>query len=52
MELIKLIKTEADYQAALRRIRKLWESPEGTPEAEEEEILTLLKKSTKKNLTK
>jgi HTH-type transcriptional regulator/antitoxin HigA len=44
MEGIKLIKGEADYQAALKRIRKLWESPEGTPEAEEEEILTLLVK--------
>ena len=44
MENVKLIKTEADYQAALQRIRDLWESPEGSPEAEEEEILTLLVK--------
>jgi HTH-type transcriptional regulator/antitoxin HigA len=44
METIKLTKTEADYLAALKRLRALWESPEGTPEAEEEEILTLLVK--------
>ena len=42
MEPIKLIKNEADYQAALKRIRQLWESPEGTPEADEEELLVIL----------
>ena len=44
MVAVKLIKMEADYQSALKRIRVLWESPEGSPEAEEEEILTLLVK--------
>jgi HTH-type transcriptional regulator / antitoxin HigA len=44
MAAIKLIKTEADYQAALKRIRELWESPDGSPEEEEEETLTLLVK--------
>jgi HTH-type transcriptional regulator / antitoxin HigA len=42
MKNIRLIKTQADYQEALQRIRELWESPEGSPEAEEEELLTLL----------
>lgn len=41
---VKLIKTEVDYQAALKRIRELWESMEGSPEAEEEEILSFLVK--------
>jgi HTH-type transcriptional regulator/antitoxin HigA len=41
---VKLIKTQADYQAVLKRIRELWESPEGSPEAEEKEILSLLVK--------
>jgi len=39
---IKLIRTEADYQAALGRIRALWEAEPGTPEADELEILALL----------
>jgi len=39
---IKLIHTEADYQAALQRIRTLWDAPEGTPEEEELEILVML----------
>lgn len=39
---IKLIHTEADYQAALQRIRKLWEAEPGTPEADELEILAML----------
>lgn len=39
---IKLIHTEADYQAALQRIRRLWEAEPGTPEADELEILVML----------
>jgi len=39
---IKLIHTEADYQAALQRIRKLWEAEPDTPESDELEILTML----------
>ena len=39
---IRLISTEADYQAALQRIRRLWEADPDTPEAEELEILALL----------
>lgn len=42
MENLRVIETEADYQAALQRIRDLWDSPEGSPESEKEEILTLL----------
>ena len=38
----KLIKTDADYQEALRRIRDLGEPDEGTAEFEEAEILTML----------
>lgn len=38
----KLIKTDADYQAALKRIRDLGEPDEGTAEFEEAEILTML----------
>jgi HTH-type transcriptional regulator / antitoxin HigA len=38
----KLIKTEADYQAALKRIRELGEPEEETQEFEEAEILTML----------
>ncbi|WP_026463484.1 helix-turn-helix domain-containing protein [Adhaeribacter aquaticus] len=36
-----LIKTEADYQAALKRIRQLGEPEEGTAEYEQAEILTM-----------
>jgi HTH-type transcriptional regulator / antitoxin HigA len=39
---ISLIYTEADYQAALQRVRKLWEAEPGSPEADELEILSLL----------
>lgn len=39
---IRLIHTEADYQAALQRIRVLWEAEPGTPEADELEILVML----------
>jgi len=39
---IRLISTEADYQAALQRIRRLWEADPDTREAEELEILALL----------
>jgi HTH-type transcriptional regulator / antitoxin HigA len=37
-----LIKTEADYQTALKRIRELGEPEEETQEFEEAEILTML----------
>ncbi|WP_181309075.1 type II toxin-antitoxin system HigA family antitoxin [Rufibacter sp. XAAS-G3-1] len=39
---IKLIHTEADYQATLQRIRALWEAEPGTPEADELEVLVML----------
>jgi HTH-type transcriptional regulator/antitoxin HigA len=42
MEKLRLLKSEAEYKVALQRIRELWESPEGTPEADEEELLVLL----------
>ena len=39
---IRLIHIEADYQAALQRIRNLWDAEPGTPEADELEILAML----------
>ncbi|GEO05524.1 transcriptional regulator [Adhaeribacter aerolatus] len=39
---VRLIHTEAEYQAALQKIRALWEAEPGTPAAEELEILVLL----------
>jgi HTH-type transcriptional regulator / antitoxin HigA len=39
---INLLRTEADYQAALRHIRELWEAEAGTPEADELEILSMV----------
>jgi HTH-type transcriptional regulator / antitoxin HigA len=39
---IKPIKQEADYERALRRVEELWDSPEGSPESDELEILTTL----------
>lgn len=39
---IRLIHTETDYQAALQRIRKLWEAEPGTFEADELDILAML----------
>ena len=39
---IKPIKREADYERALRRVEELWDSPEGSAESDELEILTTL----------
>lgn len=39
---IHLIHNEAEYQAALKRIRALWDAPEGTPESDELELLTMV----------
>lgn len=39
---IHLIHNEDEYQAALRKIRELWDAPEGTPENEQLEMLTLV----------
>ena len=36
------IKTEQDYDAALRAIKALWSAPAGSPEAEQLEILVTL----------
>lgn len=38
----KLIKTEADYEAALARIEEVFAAHPGTPEGDELELLTLL----------
>jgi len=39
---LKPIRTEADHEAALRAIERLWDAEEGTPEADSLEILTTL----------
>lgn len=39
---IKPIKREADYERALLRVEELWDSPEGSTENDELEILTTL----------
>src|SRR5579859_6234846 len=39
---IKPIRAEADYERALRRVEELWNSPEGSPESDELDILATL----------
>jgi HTH-type transcriptional regulator/antitoxin HigA len=39
---IKPIRGEADYERALRRVEELWDSPEGSAESDELDILTTL----------
>lgn len=39
---LKPIKTERDYRAALKLAEALWEAPEGSPEADRLDVLTLL----------
>jgi len=39
---IKPIKTEADYERALRRVEQLWDSPEGSRGADELDVLATL----------
>jgi HTH-type transcriptional regulator / antitoxin HigA len=39
---IKPIRTEADYERALHRVEALWDSPEGSAESDELDILTTL----------
>ena len=39
---IRMIKTEEDYQNALKRIEKIFDAPEKSPEGEESEILSIL----------
>ena len=42
MSTIHLIRTKADYRAALKRIEVLWDAPTKSPEADELEVLALL----------
>ena len=42
---IKPIRTEADYDAALRHIETLWGAAQGTPEGDELEVLATLVES-------
>ena len=39
---IKLIKTEEDYQTALKRLDEIFDAPMGTPESDEADVLALL----------
>ena len=39
---LKPIRTEADYRNALAEIGRLWEAPDGSPEADRLEILAIL----------
>jgi HTH-type transcriptional regulator / antitoxin HigA len=39
---IKPIRTEADYERALRRVEKLWDSPKGSAGSDELDILATL----------
>jgi len=39
---IKLIKTEADYQKALKRLEEIFDAKIGTPESDEADILGLM----------
>jgi HTH-type transcriptional regulator / antitoxin HigA len=39
---IKPIRAEADYERALRRVEELWNSPEGSAESDELDILATL----------
>ena len=39
---LKPIRTEADYRNALAEIDRLWEAPDGSPEADRLEILAIL----------
>lgn len=39
---IKPIRKEADYERALRRVEELWESPKGSDEGDELDVLTTL----------
>jgi len=39
---IKLIKTEADYQKALKRLKEIFDAQNGTTESDEADILALM----------
>lgn len=39
---IKPIRTEADYEAALEEIERLWEAPDGSPEGDKLDVLVTL----------
>lgn len=39
---IKPIHTETDYQSALAEIASLWDAPDGSPDADQLEVLSML----------
>ena len=50
MKYNKLIKTETEYNDALKRIEKLFDAEQGTPEADELELLVALVELYEKDL--
>ncbi len=48
---VKLIKTESDYQMALRKRKDLFDAPIGTPESDKADILGLLIDKYEKKLS-
>jgi HTH-type transcriptional regulator / antitoxin HigA len=42
MKAVHALHTDAEYQAALAEVRKLWGAPDGTPEGDRLELLILL----------
>jgi HTH-type transcriptional regulator/antitoxin HigA len=42
MKIVKLIETDAEYEAALARIDALFDAPKNTPEGQELELLVVL----------
>lgn len=46
---IKPIHTEADYRAALAEIEALWDAPEGSAEADQLEVLSMLVEAYEKS---
>lgn len=47
--MIKPIHTEDDYQSALATIGALWDAPDGSPEADQLEVLTMLVEAYEKS---
>lgn len=46
---LRPIRNEEDYEGALARIQELWEAPQGSPESDEMEALTILVEAYEKD---
>ncbi len=51
MKNLKPIRTEADYEAALAEIARLWSAPAGTPQGDRLDILATLVDASRTNTT-